>query len=120
MKNKLIWLYYTFDSIMDLKYNPFRLIGNVSMQYYFMTALSLRWTLAFCSLIAGWAQIIPLIWSHIGILSAIFVTYATFKDAEKDGYIWFQNWNKAYTLSKAYKGKDKTKNACKWDLEKEA
>jgi hypothetical protein len=120
MKNAMLWLYYSFDSIMNLKYNPFRYIGNISLQYYFMTALSLVWTMAFCGLIAGWSQILPLIYGHVGVLAAIFLTYGTFKDAERGGYVWFQKWDERYTLAKAYANRDKTKNSCRWDLEIEA
>ena len=39
---------------------------------------------------------------------------------KKDGREWFHKWEKEYILTKAFKEKDKTKNASKWDLEKEA
>ena len=120
MKNKLMWFYYSWDSIMNLKYNPFRFIGNMSLQCYFMLALSIIWSVAFCGLIAGWMNIIPLVYGHVGVLSAIFMTYATFKDAEERNSSWFQTWSRNYALTKAFKNKDKTKNACKWDLEIEA
>ena len=120
MKNTLMWCYYSWDSIMNLKYNPFRYIGNMSLQCYFMTALSIVWSVAFCGLIAGWMNIIPLVWGHVGVVSAIFVTYATFKDAEEKGSAWFESWSRKYTLSKAFRNRDKSKNACKWDLDIEA
>jgi hypothetical protein len=64
MKNKLMWFYYSWDSIMNLKYNPFRFIGNMSLQCYFMLALSIIWSVAFCGLIAGWMNIIPLVYGN--------------------------------------------------------
>ena len=85
-----------------------------------MTALSIVWSVAFCGLIAGWMNVIPLVWGHVGVVSAIFVTYATFKDAEEKNSAWFDSWSRKYTLTKAYKNKDRTKNACKWDLDIEA
>ena len=120
MKNTLMWFYYSWDSIMNLKYNPFRYIGNMSLQCYFMTTLSIVWSVAFCGLIAGWMNIIPLIWGHVGLVSAIFITYATFKDAEEKKTAWFESWNRKYTLTKAYKNRDKTRNACRWDIDIEA
>ena len=33
---------------------------------------------------------------------------------------WFKRWKEKRIFSKAFKNRDKTKNACKWDLEKEA
>ena len=120
MKNTLMWCYYSWDSIMNLKYNPFRYIGNMSLQCYFMTTLSIVWSVAFCGLIAGWMNIIPLIWGHVGLVSAIFITYATFKDAEEKKTAWFESLNRKYTLTKAYKNRDKTRNACRWDIDIEA
>jgi len=53
MKNKLMWFYYSWDSIMNLKYNPIGYIGDTSLRAYFMTVLSIIWTLVFCTYIAG-------------------------------------------------------------------
>ena len=120
MKNKLMWFYYSWDTIMNLKYNPIGYIRNTSLQMYFMLVLSILWTLTFCGLIAGWMNVIPLIYGHIAFIFSVFFTYGIFEDAAKDGREWFLKWDREYTLSKAFKNKDKTKNACKWDLEIEA
>ena len=94
MKKGILWCYYTFDSIMNLKYNPFRFIGNMSVQMYIMFVLSIFWSLAFSALIAGWAGLAPLIYGHVGVLAAVFVTYATFKDAERQDATWLKKWKK--------------------------
>ena len=120
MKNVLVWFYYSWDSIMNAKYNPLSYVRNISMQMYFMTALSILWTVTFCGLIAGGANVIPLIYGHIGFLFSTFMTYGVFKDAEKSGAPWYDKWTSQYALQKAYSTRDKTKNACKWDLEIEA
>ena len=120
MKHKLMWFYYCWDSIMNLKYNPISYIRNTSLQMYFMIVLSILWTLTFCGLIAGWMNVIPLIYGHIAFVFSAFFTYGIFEDAARDGREWFLRWDKEYTLSKAFKNKDRTKNACKWDLEIEA
>ena len=120
MKNVLMWFYFSWDSIMNAKYNPLSYVRNISMQMYFMTALSILWTVTFCGLIAGWANVIPLIYGHIGFLFATFMTYGVFKDAEKAGAPWYDRWAYRYALQNAYANRDKTKNACKWDLEIEA
>ena len=120
MKNKLMWFYYCWDSIMNLKYNPISYIRNTSLQMYFMIVLSILWTLTFCGLIAGWMNVIPLIYGHIAFVFSAFFTYGIFEDAARDGREWFLKWDREYTLSKAFKNKDRTKNACKWDLEIEA
>ena len=120
MKNALMWFYYSWDSIMNLKYNPFRFIGNVSLQMYFMTVLSIFWSMAFCALIAGWAGIVPLLYGHVLTLAAIFVTYGTFIDAEKQESAWFMKWAHDYKMKKAFANRDKPRNACRWDIDIEA
>ncbi|MBB00433.1 MAG: hypothetical protein CMN34_05840 [Saprospirales bacterium] len=120
MRNALMWFYYSWDSIMNVKYNPLSYVRNVSMQMYFMTALSILWTATFCGLIAGWTNVIPLIYGHIGFLFATFMTYGVFKDAERDRPKWFEKWNTDYLADRAFKNRDKTKNACRWNLEIEA
>ena len=35
--------YYGWDSVMNLKYNPIRFIGDMSIQMYTMTVLSIFW-----------------------------------------------------------------------------
>ena len=120
MKNKLMWFYYSWDSIMKLKYNPIGYIGDTSLRAYFMTVLSIIWTLVFCTYIAGWMNVVPLLFGHVLFVFATFFTYAVFEDAKKDGKAWFQDWDEKYTLASAFDNRDKTKNACRWDLEIEA
>ena len=120
MKNALMWFYYSWDSIMNGQYNPLSYVKNISLQMYFMIMLSIIWTASFCGLIAGWANVIPLIYGHIGVLFAIFMTYGVFKDAEKAGAPWYDKWTSKYAMRTAYVKRDKTKNVCKWDLEIEA
>ena len=120
MKNKLMWFYYSWDSIMNLKYNPLSYIRDTSMQMYLMIVMSILWTVTFCSLIAGWMNLLPLLYGHILFVFSTYFTWSVFADAKREGKEWFQQWDEKYTLAKAYKNKDKTKNACKWDLEIEA
>ena len=96
IKAFMMWFYYTWEVFMNLKYNPFRFIGDVSMQMYWMTALSIAWTASFCALIAGWAGLIPLIFGHVLIIFAMFMTYATFKEAEKNNALWINRWKGDY------------------------
>jgi len=105
---------------MNLKYNPIGYIREPSLQAYFMTVLSIIWTLVFCTYIAGWLNVMPLIVGHVLFIFATFFTYAVFEDAKRDGKAWFQNWDEKYTLSRAFRNRNKEKNACRWDLEIEA
>jgi len=120
MKNKLMWFYYSWDSIMKLKYNPIGYIGDTSLRAYFMTVLSIIWTLVFCTYIAGWMNVMPLLFGHVLFVFATFFTYAVFEDAKKDNKAWFQDWDEKYILAKAFRNRNKKKNACRWDLEIEA
>ena len=116
MKKLLMSFYNGWDGVMNLKYNPIRFMGSMAWQMYSMTLLSIFWSMAFCALIAGWQGIIPLIYGHVGVLAMIFLTYATFKQGNDRNEEWFKRWEEEINR----KPVDRTKNACKWDLEKEA
>ena len=116
MKKLLMNFYLGWDSVMNLKYNPIRFIGDMSVQMYTMTVLSIFWSMAFCALIVGWQGIIPLIYGHVAILAMIFLTYATFTQGNDRNEEWFKRLEEELNR----KPTDRTKNACKWDLEKEA
>ena len=105
---------------MNLKYNPIGYIQNLSVQMYIMIVLSILWTVTFCGLIAGWMNVIPLVYGHIGFIVSVFFTYGIFEDAARDGRAWFLKWERDYILSKAFRNRDKSKNACRWDLDIEA
>ena len=105
---------------MNLKYNPIGYIRNTSLQMYFMTVLSIVWTLTFCSLIAGWMNVIPLVWGHVLFIFSVFLTYSIFEDAARDGREWFLKWERDYTLSKAFRNRNRKKNSTRWNLEIEA
>ena len=120
MKNALMWFYYSWDSIMNLKYNPIGYIRDTSVRMYLMIILSIVWTLTFCGLIAGWMNVIPLVYGHIAFIFSVFFTYGIFEDAAEDGRAWFLKWDRDYTLSKAYKNRNLKRNACRWDLDIEA
>ena len=105
---------------MSLKYNPIGYIRDTSVQMYLMIVLSVLWTLTFCGLIAGWMNVIPLVYGHIAFIFSVFFTYGIFEDAAEDGRAWFLKWDRDYKLSKAYKNRNLKKNACRWNLEIEA
>ena len=54
------------------------------------------------------------------IRGKVLLVVGPLKDAEEKGSAWFESWSRKYTLSKAFQNRDKSKNACKWDLEIEA
>ena len=87
---------YSWESIMNMKYNPIRFIGDVSLQCYYMMVLSIVWSVAFSSMIAGWAGFLPLVFGHIAVVFATYFTYSVFYDARKDSKDWFVKANSAY------------------------
>jgi hypothetical protein len=66
-----------------------------------MTALSIAWTLVFCTYIAGWLNIVPLLVGHVLFLFTVFFTYGIFEDAKRDGAKWFQDWDEKFAREKA-------------------
>ena len=100
MRNLLMWFYYSWASIMNLKYNPIGYIRDTSLQMYFMTTLSIAWTLVFCTYVAGWLNVVPLLLGHVLFLFAVFFTYGIFEDAKRDEAKWFQDWDENFTLTK--------------------
>lgn len=92
MKKLLMNFYNGWDGVMNLKYNPIRFIGDMSVQMFWMTLLSIFWSIAFASLIAGFQAIIPLIYGHVAMLAVIFLTYATFKQGNDRNEEWFKRW----------------------------
>lgn len=109
--------FYSWESIMDLKYNPLRFIGDISLQCYYMMVLSIIWSATFSALIAGWAGLLPLIFGHIAAVFATYFTYSVFYDARKAGKSWFIDANSIYMLKK---NKDSRRNICQWKLDVEA
>jgi len=109
--------FYSWESIMNLKYNPFRFIGDISLQCYYMTVLSIVWSATFSAMIAGWAGLLPLIFGHVAVVFATYFTYSVFYDARKDQKSWFVKANRSYI---AEKNKDRRKNICRWNLDVEA
>lgn len=109
--------FYSWESIMELKYNPLRFIGDISLQCYYMTVLSIIWSVVFSFLIAGWADLMPLIFGHVGAVFATYFTYSVFYDARRDRKEWFVGANSVYM---AQKNKDPRKNVCQWKLDVEA
>ena len=101
MKNKLMWFDYSWASVMNLKYTPIGYIRDTSLQMYSMTSLSIAWTLAFCTYIAGWLNIVPLLLGHVSFLFAVFFTYGIFEAAKRDRAKWFQDWDEKFQLARA-------------------
>ena len=107
---------------MDARYNPLKYIPDPSLQTYFMLVLFTMWSVYFgffASFYMGWLgyDTITSLIVHFAVLIPLAMTYAIFKDAERDGARW---------LAKAHEDRRKEilfprkPNAVKCDIDKEA
>tara|TARA_B100001778_G_scaffold63537_1_gene49778 strand:- start:209 stop:589 length:381 start_codon:yes stop_codon:yes gene_type:complete len=117
-----LWIYECWALIMDARYNPLKYIPDPSLQTYFMLVLFTMWSVYFgffATFYMGWLgyNTITSLIVHFAVLIPLAMTYAIFKDAERDGAKW---------LAKAYDDRRKEKlfprkpNKVTWDLDKEA
>ena len=109
MKNKLMCLYYCWNSLMNLKYNPIGYIPNLSIQMYFMIILSILWTFTFCTLVAGWLNVVSLVYGHIAFIFSIFLLIVFLKMQKKMEESGFINGKENIFLQKHLKKKIKQK-----------
>ena len=117
-----LWIYECWSLVMDARYNPLKYIPDPSLQTYFMLVLFTMWSVYFgffATFYMGWLgyNTITSLIVHFAVLIPLAMTYAIFKDAERDGANWLKSWKEDIRKSKLFPSK---KNAVKWDLDKEA
>ena len=107
---------------MDARYNPLRYIPDPSLQTYFMLVLFTMWSVYFgffATYYMGWLgyDTVTSIIVHFAVLIPLAMTYAIFKDAERDGSRWLKNTLEDRRKEQLFPSKP---NAVKWDIDKEA
>ncbi len=117
-----LWIYECWSLVMDARYNPLKYIPDPSLQTYFMLVLFTMWSVYFgffASFYMGWLgyNTITSLIVHFAVLIPLAMTYAIFKDAERDGARWLKN---AYEDRRKAKLFPRKPNAVKWDIDKEA
>ena len=117
-----LWIYECWSLVMDARYNPLRYIPDPSLQTYFMLVLFTMWSVYFgffASVYMGWLgyNTVTSIIVHFAVLIPLVMTWAIFKDAERDGARWLKNAYEDRRKEKLFPTKP---NAVKWDIDKEA
>ena len=117
-----LWIYECWSLVMDARYNPLKYIPDPSLQTYFMLVLFTMWSVYFgffASFYMGWLgyNTITSLIVHFAVLIPLAMTYAIFKDAERDGARWLKNAYEDRRKEKLFPTKP---NTVKWDIDKEA
>ena len=96
-RRSVMFVVDSYRNVMDVRYNPLRLIKEPVLQTYFMMVLFTIWSAAF-GLIAIYHfgfmgyDIATSIFVHLSIIVPLAITNAVFIDAERDGAKWIQEW----------------------------
>ena len=124
------FLLFVVDSwrlVMDAKYNPLRFIPDPSLQAYFTLVLFTMWSVYFgfvASYYMGWLgySIPTSIFVHFGVLFPIIMTNAVFRDAERDGANWVQDWRSEKSKWEFWLkiSQPNYEKRVKWDIDREA
>ena len=117
-----LWIYECWSLVMDARYNPLRYIPDPSLQTYFMLVLFTMWSVYFgffATYYMGWLgyDTVTSIIVHFAVLIPLAMTYAIFKDAERDGSRWLKNTLEERRKENLFPSKS---NTVKWDIDKEA
>ena len=117
-----LWIYECWCLVMDARYNPLKYIPDPSLQTYFMLVLFTMWSVyfgCFANYYMGWLgyDTVTSIIVHFAVLIPLAMTYAIFKDAERDGSRWLKNTLEERRKENLFPSKA---NAVKWDIDKEA
>ena len=99
IKRLIMFVVFSWRSVMDNRYNPLRHIHDPSIQAYFTLALFIMWSSYFGIVAWTWMDwksysIVYSIWIHIGVIIPIMITNLVFREAEQNGAKWYKDWSK--------------------------
>tara|TARA_B110001450_G_scaffold243259_1_gene254372 strand:+ start:423 stop:746 length:324 start_codon:yes stop_codon:yes gene_type:complete len=96
LKTLYMQFYDVWNLVIDAKYNPLRFIPSLVTQFYVTMILAIGWAIAFSLSLGYYSGVFTNVVAHVGVVFMIFFTASTFKDAERDGKIWWlemrQEW----------------------------
>ena len=96
LKTLYMQFYDIWNLVIDAKYNPLRFIPSLVTQFYVTMILATGWAIAFSLSLGYYSGVFTNVVVHVGVVFMIFFTASTFKDAERDGKIWWlemrQEW----------------------------
>ena len=121
-RKTVLFIVDSWRLVMNAKYNPLKYIPDPSLQTYFMLVLFTMWSVYFgffATYYMGWLgyDTITSLIVHFAVLIPLAMTYAIFKDAERDGSRWLKNTLEERRKENLFPSKA---NAVKWDIDKEA
>lgn len=88
-KKTYMWFHDFWNIIIVAKYNPLRFIPSLVAQFYISMVLAIGWSVAFGLAMGYYSGIFTSVFVHVGVVFMIFFTASTFKDAERDGKVWW-------------------------------
>ena len=95
LKKTLLFVIDCWRLIMDNRYNPLRHVKDPSIQAYLTIVLFVMWSCYFGIVAAYYMDwlgysIVTSIWVHMAVIIPIIMTNQVFRDAEKDGSVWYK------------------------------
>ena len=120
-----MFVVYLWRSVMDVKFNPLRLIPDNTLQSYFMLVLFTIWSITFGFIATyhfGWLgySTVTSVVVHLTILIPIMITNAVFIDAERSGEQWLEEWKSEQSRYKLFTNRLTMKNMVRWNRDTEA
>lgn len=94
----------SWRSVMDSRYSPLRHINDPSIQGYFTLVLFIMWSGYFGVLAIyylGWLNysIVTSIWVHLAVVIPILVTNGVFREAERSGSTWHNDFREKQNMT---------------------
>jgi len=84
------WIYNSWNMVFDHRYSPLKNIPDVHVRHMILQVLAYMWVIAFSIAIGSWSGFLWSMLGHIALLTAITVTVATYKAAEKKPQIFLE------------------------------
>ena len=125
LRRSAMFVVYLWRSVMDVKFNPLRLIPDNTLQSYFMLVLFTIWSITFGFIATyhfGWLgySTVTSVVVHLTILIPIMITNAVFIDAERSGEQWLEEWKSEQSRYKLFTNRLTMKNMVRWNRDTEA
>ena len=85
------FVYDAWNTVFDHNLSPLKNIPDVHVRHMILQVLAYMWVIAFSLMIGSWSGFLVSAVGHIALLTAITVTVATYKVAEKKPDV-FMEW----------------------------
>ena len=78
------FIYDSWNSVMDAKYNPLRHIKDIQVRHLVLQVLAWMWCIIFAVLVGSWTVWGVSVIAHLIFIAGIVVTVATFETAKRN------------------------------------